>query len=102
MGHLNDHFSPSYPVLLHWLFPTKDLRTGLRALENLMASNSIATDLNDDGDCTDVDTDEDGDSYDETSEGELVRKNREFPKYDGNAAVPTTSTKQLQGQTSDV
>jgi len=60
-------------------------------VENFMATNSFASNLNDDASCIDVDTDEDDDSYDETSDGELVRKKREFPKYDGNAAVPTFS-----------
>ena len=31
-GHLKDHFDPSDPVLLHWLFPRKDLTDGLRIL----------------------------------------------------------------------
>jgi alpha-galactosidase len=57
-------------------------------VENLMASNPFATNLNDNCDCTDVDTDEDDGSYDETSEGEWFRK---VPKFDANAAVPSFS-----------
>ena len=30
--HLKDHFQPSDPILLHWLFPGKQLVDGLRAL----------------------------------------------------------------------
>jgi alpha-galactosidase len=60
-------------------------------VENLMASNLFATNLNDACDCTDMDTDEDDDSYDETSKGELFRKERKFPKFDANAAVPSFS-----------
>jgi alpha-galactosidase len=57
-------------------------------VENLMASNQWATSLNDDYDSCDVDSDEDDDSYDETPEGELLRKERKFPRFDGSAAVP--------------
>jgi alpha-galactosidase len=60
-------------------------------VENLMASNPCATNLNDDCDSSDVDTDEDDYSYDETPEGELFRKERKFPKFDGNAVVPSFS-----------
>jgi alpha-galactosidase len=38
-----------------------------------------------------VDSDEDDDSYDETPEGELLRKERKFPRFDGSAAVPSFS-----------
>jgi hypothetical protein len=60
-------------------------------VENLMASNQWATSLNDDYDSCDVDSDEDDDSYDETPEGELLRKERKFPRFDGSAAVPSFS-----------
>ncbi|OEL25328.1 hypothetical protein BAE44_0013653 [Dichanthelium oligosanthes] len=32
MEHLKDHYKPSDPILLHWLFPSKQLVDGLRAL----------------------------------------------------------------------
>jgi alpha-galactosidase len=32
MGHLKDHYNATDPVILHWLFPGKDLHNGLRAL----------------------------------------------------------------------
>ena len=32
IGHLEDHYNASDPVLLHWLFPGKDLLNGLRVL----------------------------------------------------------------------
>jgi alpha-galactosidase len=58
-------------------------------VENLMASNPCATSLNDEGDSTDVNTDDEADSYDETSNGELFRKENKFPRFDGSAAVPS-------------
>lgn len=51
-----------------------------------MACNA---DLNDASDYPDMDTDEEEDIYDEGSDGELLRKERKFPKFDANAAVPT-------------
>jgi alpha-galactosidase len=32
MGHLKDHYNATDPVILHWLFPGKDLHNRLRAL----------------------------------------------------------------------
>jgi len=32
IGHLKDHYNASDHVLLHWLFPGKDLLNGLRVL----------------------------------------------------------------------
>ena len=32
IGHLKDHYNASELVLLHWLFPSKDLLNGLRVL----------------------------------------------------------------------
>jgi hypothetical protein len=53
-----------------------------------MASNQWAISLNDDYDSCDVDSDKDDDSYDETPKGELLRKERKFPRFDGSATVP--------------
>uniref|UniRef100_A0A0E0LSX2 PB1-like domain-containing protein n=1 Tax=Oryza punctata TaxID=4537 RepID=A0A0E0LSX2_ORYPU len=33
-GHLKDHYNVMSGTLLHWLFPSKDLQTGLRVLSN--------------------------------------------------------------------
>jgi hypothetical protein len=32
MGHLKDHYNATDPVILHWLFPSKDLLNELRVL----------------------------------------------------------------------
>ena len=58
-------------------------------VENLKASNPWPTSLNDEGDSSDVNTDEDDDSYGETSDGEVCRKGRIFPRFDGSVAVPS-------------
>ena len=59
-------------------------------VENLMPSNPFAEGVGVESDSTEVDTDEDADSYDE-EEGEVIRKKREFPRFDGSADVPTFS-----------
>jgi hypothetical protein len=58
-------------------------------VENLMASNPWPTSLNDECDSSDVDTDEDDDSYDEACDGEVCKKERKFSRFDESAAVPS-------------
>jgi len=59
-------------------------------VENLMPSNPLAEGVGVESDSTKVDIDEDADSYDQ-EEGEVIRKKREFPRFDGSAPVPTFS-----------
>lgn len=55
-----------------------------------MAPNAAwSNEVNDSSDYQDMDTDEKDHSYDEGSDGELLRKEKKFPKFDFTTPVPT-------------